>query len=49
MKPLRIGALAPAKRLPAASLFIAFILLCIGMQIMWMGIHDLIVSLPPRG
>lgn len=27
----------------------AFILLCIGMQIMWMGIHDLIVSLPPRG
>lgn len=27
----------------------AFILLCIGMQIMWMGIHDLILSLPPRG
>ncbi len=26
----------------------AFILLCIGMQIMWQGIRDLIVSLPPR-
>ncbi len=27
----------------------AFILLCIGMQIMWQGIRDLILSLPPHG
>ncbi|WP_029006053.1 MarC family protein [Azorhizobium doebereinerae] len=27
----------------------AFILLCIGMQIMWLGIRDLVASLPPHG